>query len=138
MAPVNIVKQVEKIARKAATAENKLLVKDKQFELANAALAKHLKDHDADQRKIDAMWAEVKQTLIDAGYTDVIENESFRISVSKTFGFKVPDAKALPKEFSETVLVPKTDKIKEHHKLYNELPKGAVDNSFYRLNKKVK
>lgn len=136
--PVSIKQQVEKIARKAATAETKLMLKDKQFALANAAFAKHLKDHNAAQQKIDAMWAEVKQTLVDAGYTDVIENENFRISVSKTFGFKVPDAKALPKEFSEIVLVPKTDKIKEHYQLYNDLPKGAVDNSFWRLNKKVK
>lgn len=136
--PVNIIKEVEKIARKAATAENKLLVKDKQFELANAAFAKHLKEHDAEQRKINGMWDEVKRVLVEAGYTDTIENENFRVSVSKTFGFKVPDVNALPAEFAETVKVPKTDKIKEHYKLYNELPAGAVDNSFYRLNKKVK
>lgn len=134
----DVVKAAKLIAAKAAKEEVKLALAEKDFALQNAEFAKFLKRQAEANKRITQMWDEVKSVLIDAGYTDVIENEHFRVSVSKVFGLKVVDLEALPKEFVHTVKVAKVDEIKKHYEMYGELPTGAVDSSYYRLNKKVK
>ena len=135
---MDAVKQAEKLAKKAAKKEAEVLAIEQKFALKNAEFAKFLKQQDERNREVAKMWDGVKQTLIDAGYFDVIENENFRVSVSRVFGIKVVDVNELPKEFKKMVEVPETDKIKKHFELYNELPAGTADGSYYRLNKKVK
>lgn len=132
------IQDAKKLAAKAVTAEKQLAKMEEQFALQSEEFAKYLKKRDKENKKIKEMWDSVKKTLIDANYFDVIENENFRISVSKVLGVKVVDIDKLPENLTETVKVAKTDKIKKHYELYGELPDGAVDNSFYRLNKKVK
>lgn len=132
------IKEIEKKADKAAKEEMKLMIDEHEFALQNAEFAKFLKAQKSRQLAIDKMWNEVKYALIEAGYTDVIENEHFRISLTKVPAIKVTDVEALPKEFTEVVKVPKTQAIKDHIAAYDELPSGVVDNSYYRLNKKVK
>lgn len=131
-------KKAEKIAAKAAVEERKLVAVQAEFALNNKEFAKFLKDQAKAQAKISEMWEDVKSALIEAKYFDVMENENFRVSVSKVAGIKVTDVNELPDKFTETVKVAKTDKIKEHYNLYGKLPKGTKDNSYYRLNKKVK
>lgn len=130
--------EAEKIAAKAVKEEQKLAKIEHDFALANPEFAQFLKKQADTQKKINDMWAQVKNALVDAGYFDVIENDNFRISVSKVLGFKVEDVEKLPEEYTETIKVAKTDKIKKHIELYEELPDGVVDNSYYRLNKKIK
>lgn len=132
------IKAAEKLALKATKEEQKMLKKVAEFELQNAEFAKFLKTQNEMQRKVNEMWDAVKFALIDAGYFDVIENENFRVSVSKVFGLKVVDVNKLPDEMTETVKVAKMDKVKKHYELYDKLPAGAVDASYYRLNKLVK
>jgi hypothetical protein len=131
-------KEAEKLALKATREEQKLLKKVTEFELQNAEFAKFLKTQNEMQRKVTQMWDDVKNALVQAGYFDVIENENFRVSVSKVSGIKVVDLDKLPDEFTHTVKVAKADEIKKHYELYGELPDGVVDSSYYRLNKKVK
>lgn len=130
--------EAEKIAAKAVKAEQKLAKVEQEFALANPQFADFLKKQADTQKKIADMWAQVKDALIEAGYFDVLENDLFRISVSKVVGFKVEDVEKLPEEYTEVIKVAKTDKIKKHIELYEELPDGVVDNSYYRLNKKIK
>lgn len=131
-------KEAEKLAKKAAKKEAEVLAIEQKFALENAEFATFLKKQEERNREVAKMWDGVKQALIEAGYFDVIENENFRVSVSRVFGIKVTDVNALPKEFKKTVEVPETEKIKKHFELYNELPEGTADGSYYRLNKKVK
>lgn len=130
--------EAEKIAAKAVKEEQKLAKLEQEFALASPEFAKYLKKQAEAQKKISDMWAQVKDALIEAGYFDVLENDNFRISVSKVVGFKVTDVEKLPEAYTETIKVAKTDKIKQHIELYEELPDGVVDNSYYRLNKKIK
>lgn len=130
--------EAEKIAAKAVKAELKLAKVEQEFALANPQFADFLRKQAETQKKITTMWAQVKDALIEAGYFDVLENDNFRISVSKVVGFKVVDVEKLPEEYTETIKVAKTEKIKKHIELYEELPDGVVDNSYYRLNKKIK
>jgi hypothetical protein len=132
------IKNAQKLALKATKEEQKMLDKLTKFELENKAFAKFLKEQKELERKVTEMWTQVKDELIQAGYFDVIENENFKVSVSKVFGIKVVDLEKLPAEYTETVKVAKMDKIKKHYELYDELPTGTADNSYYRLNKKVK
>ena len=132
------IKNAEKLAKKAAVEEAKVQAIEQKFALENAEFAKFLKAQEERQRKVAKMWDEVKASLIEAGYFDVIENENFRVSVSKVFGIKVVDLAKLPAEFVKTVTVADTDKIKKHYELYETLPEGTADGSYYRLNKKVK
>lgn len=127
----------KKLAAKAAKEEKKLAKIKQEFALANPEFANFLKQQDAINKKINDMWAQVKNALVEAGYTDVIENELFRISISPVFAFEA-DVNQLPDEYTETVKVPIKHKIKKFYELYGELPKGAVNTSYYRLNKKVK
>lgn len=132
------IKDVEKLAAKATKEEQKLLVMEQKFALENKEFASYLKQQEAARKKINAMWDEIKVSLIEAEYFDVIENENFRVSVSKVAGIKVTNIDELPEEFTEVVKVAKMDKIKKFVELYEELPAGVVDSSYYRLNKKVK
>lgn len=130
--------EAEKIAAKAVKQEKALAKLQEKFALSSPEFAKFLKLQAEQQKKITDMWAQVKDALVEAGYFDVIENNDFRISVSKVVGFKVEDIEKLPEAYTETIKVAKTDKIKQHIELYEELPDGVVDNSYYRLNKKIK
>lgn len=132
------IQDAKKLASKAVTAEKQLTKMEEQFALQSEEFAKYLKKRDKENKKIKEMWDSVKKTLIDAEYFDIIENDNFRISVSKVLGVKVKDVEELPEEYTETIKTAKVDKIKKHYELYGELPAGAIDNSFYRLNKKVK
>lgn len=131
-------KEVNKLALKATKEEQKMLAKVSEFQVANKEFASFLKSQSEMERKVKLMWDEVKDALVAAGYTDVIENENFRVSVSKVSGIKVTELEKLPDEFVHTVKVAKTDDIKKHYELYGTLPDGVVDSSYYRLNKKVK
>jgi hypothetical protein len=131
-------KEAEKLAQKATKEEQKLLATVAEFQLQNKEFANFLKKQSEMERKVKQMWDEVKDALVTAGYTDVIENENFRVSVSKVSGIKVVDLDKLPDDFTHTVKVAKVEDIKKHYELYGELPDGAVDSSYYRLNKKVK
>lgn len=129
---------VQALADKAVAEEKALEAAKQEFALQNAEFAAFLKTQTETQKKIDEMWASVKSALVEADYTDVIDNENFRISVSKVLGIKVVDLDAVPEEYTETVKVAKPDKLKKHYELYGALPTGTVDNSYWRLNKKVK
>lgn len=131
------VKEAEKLAADAVATEKKLAKLQDEFALSNPEFAAFLKRQAEMNEKIAGMWNAVKAALVEAGYTDVLENELFRISVSKVFAFQA-DVEKLPAEYTETVKIAKKDKIKKHYELYEELPDGAVDTSYYRLNKKVK
>lgn len=131
-------KDIEKLALKATREEAKVAQKIAEFEIANPDFAKQLKIHNEMKRQVDAMWDGVKNALVQAEYFDVIENENFRISVTKVSGIKVVDLEELPAEFVHTVKVAKTEDIKKHYELHGTLPEGVVDSSYYRLNKKVK
>ena len=135
---MNDIKEARKLALKAAKEEQKMLQKMAQFELKNKQFAKFLKQQKEIERKVNDMWASVKNALIEAGYFDIIENEYFKVSVTKVSGIKVVDINKLPEEMTETVKVAKTDKIKKHYELYDKLPDGAVDSSYYRLSKHLK
>jgi hypothetical protein len=131
-------KEVNKLAQKATKEEQKVLAAATEFQLQNKEFANWLKVQSERERKVKQMWDEVKEALVAEGYFDVIENENFRVSVSKVSGIKVVDLDKLPDEFTHTVKVAKVEDIKKHYELYGELPDGAVDSSYYRLNKKVK
>ena len=131
-------KEVKKIANKAVAEEKALAKLEQEFALQNAEFAKFLKKQTATNAKIAAMWSSVKNSLVEMQYFDILENDNFRVSVSKVLGIKVTDIEKLPAEYTETVKVAKSDKIKKHFELYDKLPAGTVDNSYYRLNKKVK
>lgn len=132
------IKEAQKLALKATKEEQKLLATVAEFQLQNKQFADFLKKQNEMERKVKQMWDEVRDALVQAGYFDVIENENFRVSVSKVSGIKVVDLEKLPDEFTHTVKVAKVEDIKKHYELYNELPEGVVDSSYYRLNKKVK
>lgn len=129
--------EAKKLATKAAAEEKKLAKLQDKFALSNPAFASFLKQQAEMNDQIATMWNKVKKALVDAGYTDVLENELFRISVSKVFAFEA-DVEKLPAEYTATVKIPLKDKIKKHYELYEELPEGAKDTSYFRLNKKVK
>lgn len=131
-------KEAEKLALKATKEEQKLLAAVAEFQLQNKEFANWLKKQNEMERKVKQMWDAVRDELVQAGYFDVIENENFRVSVSKVSGIKVVDLNKLPDEFTHTVKVAKVEDIKKHYELYGELPDGTVDSSYYRLNKKVK
>lgn len=131
------IKEAEKLAATAVAEEKKLAKLQDEFALSNPQFAAFLKRQAETNEKIAQMWAGVKTALVEAGYTDVLENELFRISISKVFAFEA-DVEKLPAEYTETVKIAKKDKIKKHYELYEELPEGAKDTSYFRLNKKVK
>ena len=131
-------KSAKSLALKATKEERKMLEKVQTFELQNKQFANFLKQQREMERKVKEMWDAVKVALVEANYTDVIENENFRISISKVSGIKVTDIDAVPREFKEKVWIPKTDEIKKHVELYDKVPEGVKDNSYFRLNKKVK
>lgn len=130
-------KKVEKLATEAVEAEKTLATLESEFALANPAFAEFLKSQQETNQKIAQMWAQVKDALVEAGYTDVLENDLFRISVSRVFAFEA-DVEKLPADYTETIKVALKDKIKKHFELYETLPAGATDKSYFRLNKKVK
>lgn len=131
-------KDAKKLADKATKAEQSMLAKQTEFQLQNKEFANFLKEQAERERRVKQMWDDVKDALVQAGYFDIIENENFRIHVSKVSGIKVTDVDKLPKEFTQVVKVAKVEDIKKHYELYGELPTGVVDSSYYRLNKKVK
>lgn len=135
---MSVTKAAEKLAAKAAQAEVKLTEMDKNFALQNKEFAAYLKKQQEEQKKITQLWNDVKKALIEAEYFDVLENELFRVSVSKVSGITVKDLNEVPEQYTEVVKVAKMDEIKKHYELYGELPAGTVDSSYYRLNKKVK
>jgi len=128
---------VKQLALKAAREEKKLAKLQEKFALQSPEFAKFLKKQKETNDKIADMWNQVKQALVDAEYFDVIENDNFKISVSKVLNFDA-DVDKLPEDYTETIKVPIKDKIKKHFELYGELPVGATDTSYFRLNKKVK
>lgn len=130
--------EAEKLAAKAAKEEKKLIKLEHDFALANPEFANFLKEQQQTNKKIAAMWDAVKQALVDAGITDVLENDLFRISLSRVFAIEVTDVNALPGDYTETIKIAKKDKIKKHFELYDELPAGVIDKSYFKLNKKVK
>lgn len=132
------IKQAEKLATEAVAAEKQLTKMEQEFALANPAFAEFLKKQQETNQQIAQMWAKVKDALVAAGYTDVLENELFRISISPVFAFEVEDVDKLPKDYTETVKIAKKEKVKKHFELYGEMPDGAANKSYYRLNKKVK
>ncbi|MDP4226020.1 MAG: hypothetical protein Q8910_06535 [Bacteroidota bacterium] len=130
------VKKAEKLALEAIEEEKVLLQREEKFALANPQFAEFLKQQKEIQAKIDDIKAQVKQTLIDAEYTDVLENDLFKISITKVSHPKVVDVDKVPKKYQKTQ--PDTDKIKKDFDLYGTLPEGVIDGSFYKLNWKVK
>jgi ABC-type uncharacterized transport system substrate-binding protein len=132
------IQEAETMAKQAVKLEKQLAIAEKQFAVENKQFAAFLKKQADTNKKIADMWNRVKAALIEANYFDVIENDNFKISVSKVLGIKVADVDKLPEEYTEIVRTAKLDKIKKHYELYGELPAGTVDSSYYRLNKKVK
>lgn len=129
--------KAEDLAKKAVIKEQNLIKAKAKFELENAEFAKFLKKQSATQKQINDMWSEVKQSLVEAEYYDVIENDNFKISLSRVANFDT-DVEILPEDYTETLKVAKKDKIKKHFELYGEWPEGASDKSYYRLNKRIK
>ena len=84
-------KAAKSLALKATKEERKMLEKVQLFEIQNKKFANFLKAQREMERKVADMWDAVKQALMEADYTDVIENENFRISLSKVSGVKVED-----------------------------------------------
>lgn len=93
------------------------------------------------KKNIDTMWETLKKRLIDAGDLDVHEVEVgdyiCRFSVSKTSKIGVVDIDKVPDEFVETMKVADTTKLKQYYELYDKIPEGCENKSFYRLNKKI-
>jgi len=130
--------EAEKLANKAVDNEKALQKLENDFALANPAFKKFLEKQKKIQVNIQKMWDSVKQALINANYTDTIENDNFVISISKVVNLKVEDIDKVPKDLVETVKQVKTDKAKKFYQLYEKIPEGMIDASFYRLNKKIK
>lgn len=128
---------IEKMALQAVKQEKQLAEEEAKYAAQNKKFAAFLKKQTETQQQIAKMWATVKEALVAAKHYDVIDNENFRISISSVFAFEA-DVEKLPPEYTETIKVAKKDKIKKHFELYDELPTGVTDKSYYRLNKKVK
>jgi hypothetical protein len=132
------VEEAKELANQAVVEERRLSEIEQEFALASPQFAKYLKAQKEVQTKIDKMWADVKASLIEAEYTDVLENDNFKISISKVPSYKVVDIEKVPEEYTEVVKQAKMDKIKQYIELYEKIPEGIADSSFYRLNKKIK
>ena len=131
-------KIAEELAIQAVEEEKALKLIEEEYALQSAEFAAFLRTQQDTQKRIDEMWANVKKALIEAEYFDDLENDNFKISVTKIANPKVTDIEQLPENLVEVIKVAKMDKIKEHFKLYDELPAGVVDQPIYRLNKKIK
>lgn len=126
------------LATRAIEEEKALQAIEEKYALTSKKFAEFLKIQKETQDNVKKMWEDVKKALIEAEYFDDLENDNFKISVTKILNPKVQDIEKLPEDLVEMVKVAKMDKIKSHYERYNELPEGVVDQPIYRLNKKIK
>jgi uncharacterized membrane-anchored protein YjiN (DUF445 family) len=131
-------KQVETLAQQAVEEEKALKVLEEKYALTSKKFAEFLKVQKESQNKVEAIKKQIKEALIENEYFDDLENDNFKISVTKIANPKVTDIELLPENLVEVIKVAKMDKIKDHYKLYEELPQGVIDQPIYRLNFKVK
>jgi len=89
------------------------------------------------REKAEALKADIRQDLIEAGDTDVHQIEGFNISVSKIAKIVVSDSDKVPMDY-KTPTKEKWDvdveTAKRHFKVTGVLPEGFADKSTYKLN----
>lgn len=80
----------------------------------------------------------IKQRLIEEKDFDLHEIGNLSVSLSAVAKVKLVDIDQVPEDFKETKTVLKEKKAREYLKLMHRAPAGCEDNSFYRLNWKIK
>jgi hypothetical protein len=127
---------LDQLIDEAVSKEKALAVRADELALQSKQFADYLTEKKHNDEALEALWAMVKQYMIDNGLTEH-ENDYIKLRLTPSGKYRTEDIESVPDELCDVKKVINNKKVKAYYELNGELPEG-VESTGYILRKKVK
>lgn len=127
---------LDQLIDEAVNKEKALAVRADELALQSKQFADYLTEKKHNDEALEALWAMVKQYMIDNGLTEH-ENDYIKLNLTTSGKYRTNDIESVPDELCDIKKVLNNKKVKAFYELNHELPEG-VESTGYILRKKVK
>jgi hypothetical protein len=127
---------LDQLIDEAVSKEKALAVRADELALQSKQFADYLTEKKHNDEALEALWAMVKQHMIDNGLTEH-ENDYIKLSLTPSGKYRTGDIESVPDELCDVKKVINNKKMTAYYELNHKLPEG-VESTGYTLRKKVK
>lgn len=127
---------LDQLIDEAVNKEKALAVRADELALQSKQFADYLTEKKHNDEALEALWAMVKQYMIDNGLTEH-ENDFIKLSLTPSGKYRTGDIESVPDELCDIKKVINNKKMTAYYELNHKLPEG-VESTGYILRKKVK
>ena len=127
---------LDQLIDEAVSKEKALAVRADELALQSKQFADYLTEKKHNDEALEALWAMVKQYMIDNGLTEH-ENDYIKLNLTPSGKYRTNDIESVPDELCDIKKVINNKKMTAFYELNHELPEG-VESTGYILRKKVK
>ena len=127
---------LDQLIDEAVNKEKALAVRADELALQSKQFADYLTEKKHNDEALEALWAIVKQYMIDNGLTEH-ENDFIKLSLTPSGKYRTGDIESVPDELCDIKKVINNKKMTAYYELNHKLPEG-VESTGYILRKKVK
>lgn len=127
---------LDQLIDEAVNKEKALAVRADELALQSKQFADYLTEKKHNDEALEALWAMVKQYMIDNGLTEH-ENDFIKLSLTPSGKYRTGDIESVPDELCDIKKVLNNKKVKAYYELNHKLPEG-VESTGFILRKKVK
>ena len=127
---------LDQLIDEAVNKEKALAVRADELALQSKQFADYLTEKKHNDEALEALWAMVKQYMIDNGLTEH-ENDFIKLSLTPSGKYRTGDIDSVPDELCDIKKVINNKKMTAYYELNHKLPEG-VESTGYILRKKVK
>ena len=127
---------LDQLIDEAVNKEKALAVRADELALQSKQFADYLTEKKHNDEALEALWAMVKQYMIDNGLSEH-ENDFIKLSLTPSGKYRTGDIESVPDELCDIKKVINNKKMTAYYELNHKLPEG-VESTGYILRKKVK
>lgn len=127
---------LDQLIDEAVNKEKALAVRADELALQSKQFADYLTEKKHNDEALEALWAMVKQYMIDNDLTEH-ENDFIKLSLTPSGKYRTGDIESVPDELCDIKKVINNKKMTAYYELNGMLPKG-VESTGFILRKKVK
>lgn len=127
---------LDQLIDEAVNKEKALAVRADELALQSKQFADYLTEKKHNDEALEALWAMVKQYMIDNGLTEH-ENDFIKLSLTPSGKYRTGDIESVPDELCDVKKVINNKKMTAYYELNHKLPEG-VESTGYILRKTIK
>ena len=127
---------LDQLIDEAVNKEKALAVRADELALQSKQFADYLTEKKHNDEALEALWAMVKQYMIDNNITEH-ENDFIKLNLTPSGKYRTGDIESVPDELCDVKKVINNKKVSAYYELNHKLPEG-VESTGYILRKKVK